>query len=479
MSKMVCAYIRVSTDSQDEYSPDAQIRLLKEYASSNDMILADIYQDIGISGRKAEKRPEFQKMIALAKSKEHPYDSILVWKFSRFARNQEESIVYKSLLKKNNVEVISVSEPLPDGFIGDLVERIFEWMDEYYSIRLSGEVIRGMTQKAMQGGYNSKPPIGYNKEKGADTVPIVDDYYAGMVKRCFHMYGIEHLPLAKIAATINDMGYRTRRGNKWESRNIVDMIQNPFYLGKVRWNNANSRSKHHEGEEIVVEGRHEPIISEELWQKANDYYKQMSACQNHSKRADIYKHWLSGLIKCPECGGTLAYQRGFDKRRNKSYPYFICYKAVKGMCHNNSHIPAIKLENHIMNGLLDVIENGEIKPLKPIPTFNEDLANLDKAVASIKNKLVRVRDAYLNGIDTLEEYTNTKRTLEAELEKIQTQYSSAPSPTPVTREQVKYVYDYIKQNDAAEDKSAAIHTIVDYIVYYKDNNVMEFFFNQR
>ena len=79
MRKIVCAYIRVSTDSQDEYSPDAQIRLLKEYASSNDMILADIYQDIGISGRKAEKRPEFQKMIALAKSKEHPYDSILVW----------------------------------------------------------------------------------------------------------------------------------------------------------------------------------------------------------------------------------------------------------------------------------------------------------------------------------------------------------------------------------------------------------------
>ena len=67
MSKIVCAYIRVSTDSQDEYSPDAQIRLLKEYAAKNDMILTDIYQDIGISGRKAEKRPEFQNMIAMAK----------------------------------------------------------------------------------------------------------------------------------------------------------------------------------------------------------------------------------------------------------------------------------------------------------------------------------------------------------------------------------------------------------------------------
>ena len=60
------------------------------------------FLDIGISGRKAEKRPAFRDMIATAKSKEHPFDVILVWKFSRFARNQEESIVYKSLLERNS-----------------------------------------------------------------------------------------------------------------------------------------------------------------------------------------------------------------------------------------------------------------------------------------------------------------------------------------------------------------------------------------
>ena len=75
---------------------------------------------------------------------------ILVWKFSRFARNQEESIVYKSMLKKDNVDVISVSEPLIEGPFGSLIERIIEWMDEYYSIRLSGEVLRGMKEKALQ-----------------------------------------------------------------------------------------------------------------------------------------------------------------------------------------------------------------------------------------------------------------------------------------------------------------------------------------
>lgn len=124
-------YIRVSTDKQEELSPDAQKRLMLDYARDNGIIITEdsIYWEIGISGRTADKRPSFRQMIAAAKSPEHPYDVILVWKFSRFARNQEESIVYKSLLKKAGVEVISVSEPLPDGIMGGLIERILEWMD--------------------------------------------------------------------------------------------------------------------------------------------------------------------------------------------------------------------------------------------------------------------------------------------------------------------------------------------------------------
>ena len=96
-------------------------------------------------------------MIAIAKQPSHPIDVILVWKYSRFARNQEESIVYKSMLKKDNVDVISVSEPTIDGPFGTLIERIIEWMDEYYSIRLSGEVLRGMKEKALQHGLPDFP----------------------------------------------------------------------------------------------------------------------------------------------------------------------------------------------------------------------------------------------------------------------------------------------------------------------------------
>ena len=111
-----------------------------------------IYIDAGISGKKAENRPEFMRMIAEAKSTPKPFSVILLWKYSRFARNQEESIFYKSILRSRcGIEVISVTEPLADGPFGSLIERIIEWMDEFYSIRLSQEVKRSMKVNAEHG----------------------------------------------------------------------------------------------------------------------------------------------------------------------------------------------------------------------------------------------------------------------------------------------------------------------------------------
>ena len=172
-------YIRVSTDDQAELSPDAQKRLLLDYAKKNGIIISnDFIFSESVSGRHVQKRPEFQRMIGIAKQPSHPIDVILVWKYSRFARNQEESIVYKSMLKKDHVEVISVSEPLVDGPFGTLIERIIEWMDEYYSIRLSGEVLRGMKEKALRNGYQSSPCLGYEAVGHGKPYQINEAEYA-------------------------------------------------------------------------------------------------------------------------------------------------------------------------------------------------------------------------------------------------------------------------------------------------------------
>ena len=126
--KIAAAYIRVSTDDQIEYSPDSQRKAILDYAKRNDYIVPQeyIFVDEGISGR-STKRPAFQQMIGTAKQKSHPFDAILVWKFSRFARNREDSVVYKSMLRKQcGVEVVSISEQIGEDKTSILIEALLE-----------------------------------------------------------------------------------------------------------------------------------------------------------------------------------------------------------------------------------------------------------------------------------------------------------------------------------------------------------------
>ena len=140
-------YIRGATEDQKEFSPDAQLKAIKNYAKSNNIIIDDdyIFIDEGISGRHADKRPAFQEMIKIAKSKPKKFDVILVHKFDRFARSREDSVVYKSLLRKEyGINIISICEPLdPDDKMSVILEAFLEAMAEYYSLNLYEEVKKG------------------------------------------------------------------------------------------------------------------------------------------------------------------------------------------------------------------------------------------------------------------------------------------------------------------------------------------------
>lgn len=273
--KYAYGYIRVSTHDQEEISPDSQEHLLRDYAAKNNIVILKIFTDLGISGRKANKRPGFQEMIGLAKGDDHPVDQILVWKFSRFARNQEESIVYKSLLKKqHNVDVVSVSEPLSDNPFGSLIERIIEWMDEYYSIRLSGEVYRGMKENALRGAYQARPPLGYKiVEHGKPPVIVPEE--AKIVRTIFEKYTNEGMSFFDIARYLNSLGLKTSHGKPFERRSVEYIIQNPSYCGMIRWNrteNSTNRIKDKD-EWIVTEGQQPAIISKELFESAQKRFK--------------------------------------------------------------------------------------------------------------------------------------------------------------------------------------------------------------
>lgn len=460
-------YVRVSTDKQEELSPDSQAKLLREYASKNNIILLEIFYEIGISGRKAEKRPEFQRMISLAKSQEHPVDVILVWKYSRFARNQEESIVYKSLLKKqHNIDVISVSEPLVDGPFGSLIERIIEWMDEYYSIRLSDEVLRGMKEKALRGGYQTVPCLGY-KATGNGKPFVIDEAEYKIVSFIFERYDIYDEDYTKIARQLNNFGYQTRRSNAFEARSVERILKNPFYYGLVVWN----------GYSFI--GEHEVRLTKEQFDAR---MKKIHGRYSPMKRRDISacKHWLSGLLKCGICGSSLSYNGS-----NRCSPGFQCYKYAKGIHNGSSAIS----EKKAISGVYEYFEkllNGMDFEYEYRAPESSDLtaqrSSLQSELEKLDSREARIRLAFENGVDTLEEYKENKeriRNIRASIQNQIAELDAAPSHKKPSKDailsRVRNVYDVIKDPNVDNNtKGTFMRSLVEDIVLDKENKQLIF-----
>ncbi len=225
------AYIRVSTEDQMEFSPDSQLRSIQAYALNHhiELLPAHIYLDEGISGRNTSKRPAFLQMIADAKRKPHPFDLILLWKFSRFARNRQDSIFYKSMLRREcGIDVISITEPLSPDPTSILIEALLEAMDEYYSVNLAQEVRRGMNEKFRRGGIVSIPPFGYTARDGQF---IIVPEQACWVRRIFDSY-LNGISIPSIAKELQTAGVRTIRGNPFDGRGVRYILGNLSTPGK-------------------------------------------------------------------------------------------------------------------------------------------------------------------------------------------------------------------------------------------------------
>lgn len=485
-TKYAFGYVRVSTGKQDELSPDSQAKLLKDYAKSHGYVVSKIFFELGISGRKADKRPEFQKMIGLAKSSDHPADAILVWKFSRFARNQEESIVYKSLLKKkHNVDVISISEPLVDGPFGSLIERIIEWMDEYYSVRLSGEVTRGMREKAERGGYQARPPLGY-KIVSHKEPPVIVPEEAEIVKLIFEKYVHDGMGLFEIARLLNSHNFKTSHGKEFERRSIEYILQNPTYCGMVRWNRTINESKEirPESEWIIAEGEQPAIISKELFDKAQERYKREYRPRG-SRPVSTYKHWLSGVVKCPACGRTMT--ANTIRNNTRVYSHFRCYGYTKGKCMANNSISSIKLEPAVLESIKTVLDSGKITYRK-IEAKTDDTVDLktilEDQIKKIDVKLQRIKEAYMNGIDTMEEYKENKQAVQEEKQHLEKQLSEIKEEKSNSKDddedmllRVKNVYDILSSDSVdATTKNDVLRSVVEKIIYEKDKDLLKVYY---
>lgn len=468
------AYVRVSTDDQLDLSPDSQLDEIKKYAAANDIVLSPDYifmEQEGRSGKKAENRPEFQRMISTAKVKPKPFDCILVWKFSRFARNQDESTFYKGMLRKKlGIDVVSVSEPIMEGMYGRLIEMIIEWQDEFYSYNLGVEVKRGMTKKAELKGYQIVPCLGYAAVGNGKPFVIVEDEYK-IVEDIFRMYALENLDRTAIARRLNAQGKKAKRGNPFEQRTITRILTNPFYNGTVSWNGISFQGSHETRQSVT--GLYD-ICQERLKQEFRPVKRRsISTC----------RHWLSGLLKCSVCGATMSYNGGGKSRPDA---VFACWKYAKGLHKESCSVTVAKAERIVIRSLEKILETGNFEYDRiPRPASEQDSSQ--KAAIKVKLERLalkeeRIRSAYENGIDSLEEYRTRKEQLLKERTELEAELASLEpadcSPAPSHEElmeRVKTVHDLLCSPDVDfETKGTALRSILKFIVFDRKADRFEF-----
>ena len=479
--KTAAAYIRVSTDDQIEYSPESQLKAIQKYAKEHEMILPEefVFVDEGISGRKAEKRPSFQQMIATAKIKPKPFDVILLWKFSRFARNRQDSIVYKSMLRKDcGIDVLSISEQLSEDGTSILVEALIEAMDEYYSVNLAGEVKRGMTERFSRGEIISSAPFGYEIKDG---LMYPDNTTASFVKMIYNDY-LSGIGTRQIAMKLNDLGIRKTNGNLFEKRNIDYILANPTYTGKLWKNKSGKRSfdltRSTSEDLIIVEGKHEPIIPEDLFEKAQKKRAETKQLFTKYSRPGPSEFMLRGLVKCDSCGSTLCL---ITHREGKQLG-LQCNNYAKGKC-KVSHFIQLKKLNKVFMEKLKSDTDKKVFNISIESTPSETtLPDVSGVIEREKKKLVRVREAYEAGVDTLEEYKQNKLKIQARIDELTNQIKEAGSNSPeeismAISERIQSGLKILESTETSETiKNMTLRTFIDKIVYFKAKNIIEIFY---
>lgn len=494
MLKIGAAYIRVSDERQDEYSPDSQIKKIMDEAQRDGFFIPDeyIFYDDGISGRSVKKRNDFNRMIAMAKEKNPPFERIYVWKFSRFARNQEESLVYKNLLKKRGISVKSVSETIPEGIYGSLIERIIEWMDEFYSINLATEVIRGMDEKFSRGEPTNDAPFGYIM-KDKKFIPDYEGGTAYIVQDIFNRF-LNGENLRGMARTLTDMGIRTKQGTKIENRWISYVLNNPVYVGKIRRSKDGKRDiskRDFSSDNIIVnDGVHEPIITMDVWKSVQEKLKQQKkAYPKHARTDQPVDYMLKGLVRCSNCGATLVATAISNRSVHRSVQ---CHNYSRGTCKVSHSIILPKIEEAFIEGLEQIVKTQSftITPTEQKQT-EVQIIDYDKMIEIELKKLERAKNSYLNGIDTMEQYKANKERIEADITNFtnlkenalkQAKNGSKPSKEALTKltEQTQSIIDFLKRDDATpKAKNELLRTIISHIVYDKPNSHLAIYFHSQ
>jgi len=401
----VVSYSRVSSDKQDiDLSISAQLRALREYAAKNGHKMVREFVDTAESGRTAD-RPAFREMIALSKLRNRPFDGILVWKLSRFARNREDSIIYKSLLRKQGIQVVSINEPIEDSPSGRLLEGIIEVIDEFYSANLAQDVTRGMREAAARGYFcGGYVPYGYRVIKVQDAQATrskleLNDATAPVVRRIYR----ESLTngVKEIAKGLNRDGVPSPRGKEWSVTGVYDVLTNEAMAGTLVWGR---KRKGKEGFPLRVESAWPAIVDKDTFASIQAVLASRSPRVTRPRCATS-EYMLSGMIRCAECDAPL---RGHAAKSRRFF-YYRCGSALRRgpeAC-PGKWLPKERIEQFVVNRIRDCILTEE-NLAELVRLTNEEMAALtdgeaervrmlESQIEDVESRLERLYDALERG----------------------------------------------------------------------------------
>ena len=302
----VTLYLRFSSERQKEQSIEGQLRDCIAYCKRKNYRIVAIYVDRALTARKdVEKRVHFQEMIS--DSVHRSWELVIVWKLDRFARNREDSAIFKMRLKRNGVKVESATEAISDNPEGIILEAILEGMAEYYSADLSQKITRGMRESALKchsvGGH---VPLGYKIE---DHKLVIDPATAHIVQEAFQLYANGET-VADICRMFNTKGYRTAKGVEFNRNSFKAMFKNERYIGIYKYR------------DIRIEDGIPAIIDKDLFEAVQRRLTKNSEAPARGKAKVDYL--LAGKLFCGHCGNSMNGESGTSKTKTV-HNYYTCY----------------------------------------------------------------------------------------------------------------------------------------------------------
>lgn len=430
-------YIRVSTEDQakDGFSVNAQREKLTKYAEANDWEIYDYYVDDGISGKNLVDRPEVQRMLDDVKHKR--VNNILIYKLDRLTRSVRDLIDLIELFEANECTFNSQTEKIDtSNAVGRMFVKIIGIFAEFERENLAERVSLGYEQKTREGNYtNTNGVYGYDYIIGEQKL-VINDLEKEIVNRIFDEY-IDGNSYFKIAHKFNVENIPTKRGGHWAASTIKGIINNPLYIGKIRYGVNKNKEK-----SFTVEGNNiDPIVSIEKWEKANSAIetRKRYCVRRYPSENSYYFH----IIKCGKCGGNISANQ--QTQQGKLYITYKCNNAARGFCDCGgfSH-------QTMENAFLDYLKN--IENFKPdVVIINQKnnkqnaenrIAELEKQVQKLETKKKSIRQKYITDLISMDDYTSLNEDIGVELNSLSSEIEK--NKKIVEENTNEYTFDDVK-----------------------------------